>query len=98
VVLFQITWEFIDNTEEGQKRSLGVFARWQPGPAQFQGFYGYADGTGGMAVVEASSAAELARTVAPWTPWLSFDMKVLVPIQESAEIGNEAIAFRDASS
>jgi hypothetical protein len=96
-VLFQIIWEFIDNTEEGQKRSLGVFARWQPGPAQFQGFYGYADGTGGMAIVEANSATELAKTLAPWTPWLSFETKVLLPIQESAEIGNEAIAFREAN-
>ena len=96
-MLFQITWEFIDNTEEGQKRSLGVFARWQPGPAQFQGFYGYADGTGGMAIVETSNAADLAKTLAPWTPWLTFDVKVLLPIQESAEIGNEAIAFRDAN-
>ena len=92
-MLFQLTWKFVDTTEEGQKRSLQLFSKWQPGPAQFQGFYGYADGTGGMAVVEANSAAELAKTVAPWTPWLTFDAKVLLPIQESAEIGNEAIAF-----
>ena len=95
-MLFQVSWKFTDLSEEGQKRSLSVFSRWQPGPAQFQGFYGYADGTGGMAVVEASSAVELAKTMAPWTPWLTFDAKVLVPIQESTEIGNEAIAFRES--
>ena len=95
-MLFQVSWKFTDLSEEGQKRSLGLFSRWQPGPAEFQGFYGYADGTGGMAVVEASSAPELAKPMAPWTPWLTIDAKVLLPIQESAEIGNEAIAFRES--
>jgi hypothetical protein len=96
-MLFHVTWEFIDTTEEGERRSLAVFAKWQPpAGAEFKGFYGFADGRGGVALVEADSAATLTRTTAPWTAWLRFTMTPIVPIEESAAIGAEAIAFRDS--
>ena len=63
-MLFHVTWQFTDQTEEGERRSLEVFQSWQPpAGAEFQGFYGFADGTGGVAIVEADSAATLARTI-----------------------------------
>lgn len=96
-MLFCVTWEFIDTTEAGIRRSLAVFGNWQPPPgADFQGFFGFADGTGGVAIVEADSAATLARTIEPWVPWLRFSAKAILPIEESAQIGSEAIAFRDS--
>ena len=96
-MLFHVTWEFIDTSEEGERRSLAVFAKWQPpAGAEFKGFYGFADGRGGVALVEADSAATLTRTTAPWTAWLRFTMTPIVPIEESAAIGAEAIAFRDS--
>ena len=46
-MLFHVMWEFVDTTEEGERRSLSVFSQWQPPEgAQFQGFYGFADGGG----------------------------------------------------
>jgi hypothetical protein len=96
-VLFHVTWEFIDTSEEGIRRSLNVFSNWQPPEgAEFQGFYGYADGTGGVALIEADSAATLSRTTLPWAPWLRFTMTPIVPIEESAAIAGEAMAFRDS--
>ena len=95
-MLFHVTWEFIDSTEAGQKRSLQLFSKWQPGPGKFQGFYGFADGGGGVALIEAASAAELARTMAVFTPFLKFTARVIVPIQESAAISMEAAVWRDA--
>ena len=95
-MLFHVTWEFIDFSEAGQKRSLHAFSKWHPGPGKFHGFYGFADGAGGVALIEAASAAELAKTLANWTPWLKFTTRVLVPIQESAQIGTAANAWRDA--
>ena len=96
-MLFHVTWQFIDQSEEGTRRSLAVFAQWQPPEgAQFQGFYGFADGTGGVALIEADSAAALARTTGPWTPWLRFTATPILPIEESAAIGGESIAFRDS--
>ncbi|MGH9286464.1 MAG: DUF3303 domain-containing protein [Acidimicrobiales bacterium] len=97
-MLFMVSWEFSDTSEAGEKRSLEVFSRWQPpAGAEFQGFYAFADNSGGVAIVEADSAATLARTSAPFTPWLTFSAKPIIPLAEGAAIAAEAIAFRDAN-
>jgi hypothetical protein len=95
-MLFHVTWDFIDTSDAGQKRSLQLFSKWQPGPAKFEAFYGFADGTGGVALVEAASVADLAKTLAPWTPFLRFTTRPILPIRESAEINGTAAAWRDA--
>jgi hypothetical protein len=98
-MLFHVEWDFIDTSEEGEKRSLEVFARWQPPEGtDFQAFYGYADGTGGFAIIEADTAAALAQATAPFLPWLRFTAKVILPVQDSAAIAGSGIAFRDATS
>ena len=95
-MLFHVTWDFIDTSDAGQKRSLQLFSKWTPGPGQFQGFYGFADGGGGVALVEAATAADLAKTVAPWTPFLKFTARPILPIQESSQISGAAAAWRDS--
>jgi Domain of unknown function (DUF3303) len=95
-MLFHVTWEFVDSSEEGEKRSLEVFANWQPpAGAEFKGFYGFADNSGGVAIIEVDSLATLARTTAPFSPWLHFAATPILPIEEAAAIGGEAAAFRD---
>ena len=94
-MLFHVTWESTDTSEAGQKRVLSLFQKWTPGPGQFHGFYGFADGAGGVALIEAADAAELARTLAPWTAHLRFTTRVVLPIQETSAINTEAIAWRD---
>jgi hypothetical protein len=54
-----------------------------------------ADGGGGVALIEADSAADLAKTMAPWTPFLKFTTRVILPIRETAEINGAAAAWRD---
>jgi hypothetical protein len=94
-MLFHVMWQFTDQTEEAEARSLDVFQQWEPpSGADFQGFYGFVDGTGGVAIIEVDSAATLARTTAPWTPWLAFTVTPIVPIEEATAIGGEAVAFR----
>jgi hypothetical protein len=96
-MLFHVTWQFTDESEEGQRRSLAVFMGWKPPEgAQFQGFYGFADNSGGVAIVDVDSAATLARTMAPFGPWMTFTATAILPIEESAGIGGEAIGFRDS--
>jgi hypothetical protein len=98
-MLFHVTWEFIDSSEEGEERSLNVFANWQPpAGAEFKGFYGFADNSGGIAIIEVDSAATLAKTTAPFIPWLRFAATPIIPIEESAAIGGEAVAFRGTVS
>lgn len=95
-MLFHVMWEFVDTSEDGERRSLEVFSQWQPpAGADFQGFYGFADNSGGVAIIEADSAATLARTTAPWVPWLRFTMTP-IPIEQSTQIAGEAIGFRDS--
>lgn len=97
IVLFHVEWEFTDTSEAADKRSLEVFSKWQPPEGtQFQAFYGYADGTGGFAIIEAESAAALARASFPFTPWLRFTSTPILPVEEAAAIAGEAIAFRDS--
>ena len=94
-MLFMVTWEFIDTSDAGERESLEVFSRWQPpAGADFQAFYGFADNSGGVAIIDADSAATLARTMAPFVPWIRFSAKPILPIEESAAIGAEGIAFR----
>ena len=96
-MLFHVTWEFVDTSEEAERRSLAVLAQWQPPEgAEFQAFYAFADGSGGAAIVEVDSAATLARTTGPWIPWLKFTTHAILPVEESAALGQEAIAFRDS--
>ena len=97
-MLFHVIWEFIDTSEEGQKRSLSVFSQWKPpdGADFSKGFYGFGDGSGGVAIVEVDSAATLARTIDPWTPWLRFTATPILPIEESSQIATEAVGFRDS--
>jgi hypothetical protein len=96
-MLFHVSWEFVDTSEEGVRRSLAVFSKWEPpAGADFQGFYGFADGRGGVAIIEADSVATLARTTAPWVPWLRFTVTPILPIEESSAIAGDAIGFRDS--
>ena len=96
-MLFHVQFLFTDQSEDSENRSLEVFAKWTPpAGAEFQGFYGFADGTGGIAIVEVDSAATLARTVSPFTPWMTFTTTPILPIEEAAGIGGEGIAARDS--
>jgi hypothetical protein len=91
-----VTWAFVDTSEEGIRRSLALFQAWQPEGVEFKGFWGFADGTGGVALVESDSADALFKTTAPWLPWLKFTAKPIIPIEESSRMAMEAVAFRDS--
>ncbi|HEU0074858.1 MAG TPA: DUF3303 family protein [Dehalococcoidia bacterium] len=98
-MLFHVTWEFVDSSEDGEKRSLDVFSNWQPpAGAEFRGFYGFADNSGGVAIIEVDSLQTLARTTAPFIPWLHFAATPIIPIEEAAAIGGEAVVFRNSIS
>ena len=96
-MLFMVIWEFIDTSEAGERQSLETFARWQPPEGtDFQAFYGFADNSGGVAIIEADTAAALAQATSPFVPWLRFTAKPILPVEESAAIAAAGIAFREA--
>jgi hypothetical protein len=51
-----------------------------------------------VAIVEAATAADLAKTTAPWAPYLRFTVTPIVPIEESSEIAAAAVQWRDSVS
>jgi hypothetical protein len=93
-MLFLVTWDFTDTSEEGMERSLAVFQNWRPPEGvEFKGFYGFADQGGGCAIVEAQDAGAISRTTAPFIPWMAFTVRPIVPVEESAQIAVEALNF-----
>mgnify|MGYP001964318071 FL=1 len=52
---------------------------------------------GGVALIEVENAADLAKTLAPWSADLTFTTRPILPIQEQAEINAEALGWRDAN-
>lgn len=92
-----VTWQGTETGEAAARRSLDVFGKWQP-PAgfEFKGFWAYADGSGGTAIVEADSAAAIAKAITPFAAWMRFDVKPIIPMEEAVPILHEAIAFRDS--
>lgn len=99
MALYHLTWTFNELSEDALKRSLAVFSAWEPPEGQeFIGFYGNADGSGGVAIIEADSHEVIARAAAAFAPWVSFSAAPIVPIEAAAAIGAEGIAFRDSVS
>ncbi len=96
-MLFHVAWEFVDTSEEGIRRNLAFFSQWKPPEGfEFKGFWGFADGSGGVAIVETDSASVLARATAPFVPWLRFTTTPILPVEESAAIAGEAVSVRDS--
>ena len=97
-MLFSVSWVARDGvTEERDKRSLKLFANWKP-PAgfDFKGFYDYADGNGGMAIGETTSAEVMLEVFATWATFFEFTVKPIVPIDKSVPIIEKGIAWRDS--
>jgi Protein of unknown function (DUF3303) len=97
-MLFAVTWvNRGDGSEDTDKRSLKLFTSWRPpAGAEFKAFYDYADASGGVALVEASSAEALLETMAPWATFFNFTCKPVVASEKSAEIYGKAIGWRDS--
>jgi hypothetical protein len=96
-MLFHVLFEFIDSTEEGERRSLAVLSQWQP-PAgtDIVEWYGFSDNTGGFATIEVASAGALTELTAVWMPWCRFTATPIVTIQERVALAHAAIDFRDS--
>jgi hypothetical protein len=97
-MLFAVSWTLRGTpTEERDRRTLKLFTNWTP-PAgfEFKGFYDYVDGSGGVALVEASSAEVMFEVFATWATFFEFSVKPIVPTEKSTPIMGKAIAWRDS--
>jgi Protein of unknown function (DUF3303) len=93
---YVVAWEGRGNaSEEVQARSLEVFGKWSPSPeTSFVQFVGRVDGRGGFAVVETEDVALIARDMAIFSAFFEMSVFPVLDIQETAQIGGEAVEFR----
>ena len=98
-MLFHLTWEVADSRQEAIQGDLAFLSQWKPPDGfEFKGFWGFADGSGGVAIVETDSAATLAKATAPFTPWMRFTTTPILPIEEASAIAREVAAARASFS
>ena len=96
-MLFAVIYTARDVTEEQEKRSLSLFTNWKPPSGyEFKAHYALADGSGGVAIVEASSSAALLEGHAPWVPFFEFKTVPVVEVTESVPILQRVIHWRES--
>jgi hypothetical protein len=95
---FGVTWTANASwNESSDKRTIHLFTNWAP-PAgfEFKAFYDYADGNGGLAIVEVASAEALFEALAPWGAFFTFEARPIVPTDKAVPLIQKAIAWRDS--
>lgn len=96
-MLFAVIYTARDLNEEQEKRSLTLFTNWKPPSGyEFKEHYAFADGSGGIGLVEAKSAAALLEAHAPWVTFFDFRTQPLVEVTESIPILQRALKWRDS--
>ncbi len=86
-------------TEASQKRALTLFAQWKPPAAYvFKSHFSYADGSGGLALVETDSAAAALEVHGAWNAFFSFTVRPVVEIEQAIAIGFANVKWRESIS
>ena len=94
-MLFVMNYISRHESEGLEKRGLNVFKSWTP-PAgfEFKSHYAFADGTGGVAVVEVDSAATLYEAITPFHAFNDFEVHPALDIADAVPLGDKAMAWR----
>jgi hypothetical protein len=97
-MLFAVSWVPRSGLDEDrEKRTLKLFSSWKPPEGiDFLGFYDYADGNGGISIMETSSAELVLESTAPWTAYFEFTVRPIVPTEKSVPIFQKALGWRDS--
>ncbi len=96
-MLFAMTYVARDVSEDKEKRSLSLFTHWKP-PAgyEFKAHYALADGTGGLGIIEAASAAAILEAHSPWGPFFEFKIVPIVEIDKAVPVFQRVQAWRES--
>jgi hypothetical protein len=96
-MLFAMTYRAREVTEEKEKRSLSLFTNWKP-PAgyEFKSHYALADGTGGLGIIEAASAAAILEAHSPWGPFFEFKIVPIIEIEKAVPVFQRVQSWRDS--
>ena len=97
-MLFVDIYTYKENLgEEGQKRLTNLFTKWAPpGGVEIKSHYSFADGSGGLAIMEASTPAAVLEGCTAWLPFEDQRIVALVDITEAVPISMKVFAWRDS--
>lgn len=93
-MLFMAIYRLRNPSEEAHKRALALFSSWRP-PFELKTHYSRADGNGGIAILEATTAAAVLEGVHPWLPFFEIDICPAVEVQDAIPIFMRANAWRE---
>jgi hypothetical protein len=97
MMLFAVIYTARALTEAQEKRSLELFTNWKPPSGyEFKNHYAFADGSGGIGLVEAKSAAALLEAHTPWVTFFDFKTVPLVEVSESVPISQKVLRWRES--
>jgi hypothetical protein len=96
-MLFAAIYTAHSVTEESQKRSLALFMNWTP-PFEFKAHYALADGSGGIAIVEADDPNVILEGIAPFTPFFDFEVTPVSEIESAVPVFAKVNEWRDSVS
>jgi hypothetical protein len=94
-MLFAVTYTFRASASEATVKRLNtLFGKWQPPKGyEIKAHYSFADGTGGLTLVETGSVAAMYEATIPWAPFVEFRAVPLIEIEKSFPIATAAIAW-----
>jgi len=84
-------------SEATVKRLNQLFGRWQPPKGyEIKAHYAFADGNGGLTLVETGSEAAMYEAIIPWGAFVEFRVVPLVEIEKAFSIAEASIAWRES--
>jgi hypothetical protein len=97
-MLFAAIYSYKANLgEQERKRLTQLFTNWTPPTGwEMKAHYACADGSGGMAIAEGTSAAAMYEVHEAWGPFIDFKTVPLVDITESVPIDQKVYAWWDS--
>ena len=88
-----------DVAEDISKRTLALFTQWTPPDGyEFKAHYAFAEGGGGFAIIEASTATAILEAHAPFAPYFHFRTTPIVEIGEAVPLFQKTNEWRDSIS
>ena len=94
-MLFHVMYRYRSADEADDERRLRLFQNWQPPQGfEMQAAYTFADGSGGVNIVETDSATAIAKATTVFAPYLEFDITPIASTEDGVAAFEEAIAFR----
>ena len=96
---FGMVYTLRNTTEATDRRLLNLFTNWTPpGGFEFKSHHEFADGTGGIALLEVSSPEAMYEAIGPYRDFIDFKVSPVVEISAAVPLILKAQAWADSIS